>query len=386
MKPASDPALAAEFTFHYGSTYTEVRECPVKDCTLIYIPLWFYLYLLPDLIYLPVLQFTFHYGSTYTGGPYTLIPHFEIFTFHYGSTYTFFPAAVAPQNPHLHSTMVLLIQIRLRSGFSLHPAFTFHYGSTYTKLDKIRRYGIVHLHSTMVLLILQFLAKSQNLLLIYIPLWFYLYWFCRCKFCDCKSIYIPLWFYLYTEYVKKCLHYLQIYIPLWFYLYSCHSFHDSLPIYLHSTMVLLIRAISKFIKIHTRIYIPLWFYLYAAYENEYEGVAKFTFHYGSTYTAKSSISAHSFTRFTFHYGSTYTKRAGMITLLSVKKFTFHYGSTYTWWLSYFYFDPCIYIPLWFYLYAAAVFHRISGFLIYIPLWFYLYPCCFMAYIYSIFFL
>ena len=121
-----------EFTFHYGSTYTNNTFLFDRQFA----------------------SFTFHYGSTYT-----LFRRFYrcvviIFTFHYGSTYTEPYHLWCQILHHLHSTMVLLIlrffmEIHM-PHFNLHSTmvllirklynpnprgsnvFTFHYGSTYT--------------------------------------------------------------------------------------------------------------------------------------------------------------------------------------------------------------------------------------------------------------
>ena len=58
--------LSYIFTFHYGSTYTENVDKTLKTLTEIYIPLWFYLYQEAGGYYCENAGFTFHYGSTYT--------------------------------------------------------------------------------------------------------------------------------------------------------------------------------------------------------------------------------------------------------------------------------------------------------------------------------
>ena len=99
---------------------------------------------------------------------------------------------------------------------------------------------------------------------------------------------------------------LIIYIPLCFYLYDnfCSKCGQRIR-HLHSTMLLLIR-ISIFPHIQcasftfhyastytalmfqagytNRIYIPLCFYLYSKTGEKYIYIRKFTFHYASTYT------------------------------------------------------------------------------------------------------
>ena len=53
----------------------------------IYIPLWFYLYVFPGDWRNDCPEFTFHYGSTYTE-QLDEMGAYDRFTFHYGSTYT----------------------------------------------------------------------------------------------------------------------------------------------------------------------------------------------------------------------------------------------------------------------------------------------------------
>ena len=274
-----------EFTFHYGSTYTKTlprREILRKE-------------------------FTFHYGSTYTKRWHARKSLWYAFTFHYGSTYTRIRLILVHfLRIYLHSTMVLLIQDERASrggnppdlhstmvlliptgGFKslLSAIFTFHYGSTYTAV-----YPMTLCH----------------FLIIYIPLWFYLYITNALTLRPGDNIYIPLWFYLYDKYDGKHRPIVTIYIPLWFYLYNC-----------------LLRVFCT--------------------------CSIFTFHYGSTYTGQPEVFAGIFILFTFHYGSTYTEckfctarqwlylHSTMVLLIQIFSFVIR-------------FLYCIYIPLWFYLY------------------------------------
>ena len=98
--------------------------------------------------------------------------------------------------------------------------------------------------------------------LIYIPLCFYLYFFCRNRtYLYC--IYIPLCFYLYHTLIAAA--------------YSCQ-----------------------------KIYIPLCFYLYFHCSTVSTSAEGFTFHYASTYTVSVENKMLPSSTFTFHYASTYT--------------------------------------------------------------------------------
>ena len=144
--------------------------------------------------------------------------------------------------PHLHSTMFLLIQIGDRADI-VDDGFTFHYVSTYT--------GRVQL-------------CVARLLLIYIPLYFYLY---RNSGRKSGRLFSFTFHYVstYTNFNRD--HTLvidNIYIPLCFYLYSSTGIQPSF-------MCL--------------IYIPLCFYLYGISLIPISNpVSASTFHYVSTYT------------------------------------------------------------------------------------------------------
>ena len=167
------------------------------------------------------------------------------------------------------------------------------------------------------------------LVLIYIPLWFYLYDYKAQKKYNIGNIYIPLWFYLYVVIRFYNNNIIRIYIPLWFYLY---------------------RYLILNLAIFICIYIPLWFYLYPDNRPCIFLTDLFTFHYGSTYTIYPITCRPVKFWFTFHYGSTYTWSPGsvllpvpdlhstMVLLIPAPhtaqavyscSFTFHYGSTYT---------------------------------------------------------
>ena len=120
---------------------------------LIYIPLWFYLYPAPNRIDRTSPLFTFHYGSTYTCLTVTVIS--VLFYLHSTMVLLIQWKTWCSRLPevHLHSTMVLLIQ-RYRCF----------------RIDRLH-----NLHSTMVLLIPKQPCLLPCRLLIYIPLWFYLY-------------------------------------------------------------------------------------------------------------------------------------------------------------------------------------------------------------------
>ena len=141
-------------------------------------------------------------------------------------------------------------------------------------------------------------------------------------------IYIPLCFYLYGERGRDpamgttfTFHYAStytdvaigvdqgslIYIPLCFYLYG----------------ILILQFPFLFL-----IYIPLCFYLYDNVVPLGEAIAKFTFHYASTYTVASVIIWLFPVLFTFHYASTYTSMI-VKSYTPSSLFTFHYASTYT---------------------------------------------------------
>ena len=188
-------------------------------CSLIYIPLWFYLYFARNWDSLREIIFTFHYGSTYTK-----------------------------------------MQEQLNKSVK---SFTFHYGSTYTDTAQGWYHFLIHLHSTMVLLIRRKWPEIRNWTGIYIPLWFYLYAYTFKTPLKAFYIYIPLWFYLYNI------------LPYIGFICTIFTFHYGSTYtrahcmtqpwrgtHLHSTMVLLIRRNARDYFKQDYIYIPLWFYLY----------------------------------------------------------------------------------------------------------------------------
>ena len=99
---------------------------------------------------------------------------------------------------YLHSNMVLLIFILPSVQYPFLQVFTFQYGSTY-----------IHIRPLL----------SLCSMMIYIPIWFYLYFFFFFLRYFLFTIYIPIWFYLY-RYIVKLLNCKSIYIPIWFYLYT----------------------------------------------------------------------------------------------------------------------------------------------------------------------
>ena len=76
--------------------------------------------------------------------------------------------------------------------------------------------------------------------------------------------------------------------------------------YLHSTMLLLILVPSYGKGRIAHIYIPLCFYLYHGRAYSFFRLCQFTFHYASTYTTYTVKYNANGGRFTFHYASTYT--------------------------------------------------------------------------------
>ena len=141
------------FTFHYGSTYTNIRFRYSMCLNLIYIPLWFYLYWQLREIFFHLIIFTFHYGSTYTLSILTNTIITIPFTFHYGSTYT--------DRFQMQYNNSMVFTFHYGSTYTGRPGevhhvdaiFTFHYGSTYTIIRFYLTVNLFYLHSTMVLLI-----------------------------------------------------------------------------------------------------------------------------------------------------------------------------------------------------------------------------------------
>ena len=162
--------------------------------------------------------------------------------------------------------------------------FTFHYVSTYTPPPDGFDAPEPHLHSTMFLLILLKVLLEPPAAVIYIPLCFYLYGQESYRN-DCVWwIYIPLCFYLYLivsqrevdrntftfHYVSTytCRRYLSpagwhcIYIPLCFYLYRTRSEYW-LPWTVFTFHYVSTYTLTKSLNhLKTLIYIPLCFYLY----------------------------------------------------------------------------------------------------------------------------
>ena len=166
-----------------------------------------------------------------------------------------------------------------------------------------------------------------------------------------------------------------------------------LPLYLHSTMLLLIpdwhtQLTRRMPNLHSTMLLLI---PYRKLGRAFNFII-FTFHYASTYTSTRTERLKSRSLFTFHYASTYTRTLGkgvykktdlhstmllliltcrrrkywmqrdlhstMLLLIPVpgsclpglKQFTFHYASTYTPSLDPFQITKDIYIPLCFYLY------------------------------------
>ena len=89
----------------------------------------------------------------------------------------------------------------------------------------IRFYGIgtlhtvTHLHSTMVLLIQIWGTLCLLTCMIYIPLWFFSYVLDGDGKAFTVAIYIPLWFFSYLNVLLIFMSADNIYIPLWFFSY-----------------------------------------------------------------------------------------------------------------------------------------------------------------------
>ena len=188
---------------------------------LIYIPIWFYLY----------------YKQNFSSLAYCKI-YIPIWFYLYKEV---IPTSKQHKN-YLHSNMVLLIFILPSVQYPFLQVFTFQYGSTY-----------IHIRPLL----------SLCSMMIYIPIWFYLYFFFFFLRYFLFTIYIPIWFYLY-RYIVKLLNCKSIYIPIWFYLYYFQLTLLPYVINLHSNMVLLIS--------------------YMKYKSDC--LVTFTFQYGSTYMLK----------------------------------------------------------------------------------------------------
>ena len=81
-------AFLYSFTFQYGSTYISIYRTKIHYRFIIYIPIWFYLYLLSPVSFKSVGNvFTFQYGSTYIEQYNSFLIAYLRFTFQYGSTY-----------------------------------------------------------------------------------------------------------------------------------------------------------------------------------------------------------------------------------------------------------------------------------------------------------
>ena len=185
--------------------------------------------------------FTFHYASTYTIGIDENAVSTTGFTFHYASTYTMPVIYTIYFALYLHSTMLLLILVRLATSphvwYIYIPLCFYLYQFPYT----VALQQIYNLHSTMLLLILcqQLNGNSPNTFTFHYA----------STYTDRKSegmhdglIYIPLCFYLYWGGLLPIKSTNSIYIPLCFYLYLC-TIAQMIPVghHLHSTMLLLIQ-------------------------------------------------------------------------------------------------------------------------------------------------
>ena len=121
----------AKFTFHYGSTSTQI---PPPDNRTGY-------------------SFTFHYGSTSTRFLLSIVIFFSAFTFHYGSTSTSFRCTSCRHNNWIY--IPLWFYFYQEQSWQFFPTF--------------------YLHSTMVLLLRKIDQLAKLPIQIYIPLWFYFY-------------------------------------------------------------------------------------------------------------------------------------------------------------------------------------------------------------------
>ena len=125
-------------------------------------------------------RFTFHYGSTYTDDRHTVSACFSDLHSTMVLLIQLFPAVGLFKFLHLHSTMVLLILLNLASS---RISSRYLHSTMVLLIQSFAATGYsVHtnLHSTMVLLI----RRSKPYLMsiqwrIYIPLWFYLYFYVR---------------------------------------------------------------------------------------------------------------------------------------------------------------------------------------------------------------
>ena len=182
------------FTFHYASTYTR-RSDSQSDRQRFYIPLCFYLYWMDTLtaygmaiLHSTMLLLIRRVISDTWGLVWFYIPlcfylyrihpvvheHHIFFTFHYASTYTRRKRIRAALCKILHSTMLLLILANPHADAGA-GVFTFHYASTYTKQKPKKPDYEAILHSTMLLLIRSKQNRNIVMLFFYIPLCFYLY-------------------------------------------------------------------------------------------------------------------------------------------------------------------------------------------------------------------
>ena len=141
------------------------------------------------------------------------------------------------------------------------------------------------------------------------------------------DIYIPLCLYLYTypKFFRLCLY------RFTFHYASTYTNHFCLaplcPVYLHSTMPLLIRSRSRSRGTEKLIYIPLCLYLYISTIQDGNIVTLFTFHYASTYTDiryDNEGKYHIYIPLCLYL---YIAPAGSTFIPLI--FTFHYASTYT---------------------------------------------------------
>ena len=165
---------------------------------------------------------------------------------------------------NLHSTMVLLIPVRpIPAGWwisYLHSTMVL----LIPFLIKIPCACPLYLHSTMVLLIHRSAFTTWMGWVIYIPLWFYLYDGSRNVVLESKTF----TFHYGSTYTISPSVSIAGDITFTFHYGSTYTVSAlSSPvfaIYLHSTMVLLIRitALSSSVT-PSSIYIPLWFYLYS---------------------------------------------------------------------------------------------------------------------------
>ena len=93
-----------------------------------------------DLVTLTI--FTFHYGLIKTNYAKEKILIWKEFTFHYGLIKTIKLHEFIRADNNLHSTMVLLKQIKEKVKERMHSKFTFHYGLIKTEVYEDNKHDI----------------------------------------------------------------------------------------------------------------------------------------------------------------------------------------------------------------------------------------------------